>query len=35
MPAVTPAEVATFPSRTKIGSCSTLTRGYLAASESQ
>ena len=35
MPAVTPAEVATFPSRTKIGSGSTVTPGYRWASLAQ
>ena len=35
MPAVTPAEVATFPSRTKIGSGRTVTSGYRAASPAQ
>jgi hypothetical protein len=35
MPAVTPADVQTSPSRTKIGSGSTFTPGYRAASASQ
>ena len=32
---MTPAEVATFPSLTKMGSGSTLMAGYLAASAAQ
>jgi hypothetical protein len=35
MPAVTPADVATGPSRTKIGSGSTVTAAYRRASVAQ
>jgi hypothetical protein len=35
MPAVTPADVHTSPSRTKIGSVSTVTAGYCSASAAQ